>query len=182
MFVTNPELLAAPNIIKPLHGLNPRTIMWPVLWDRVRHKASADNKHHCMWCWVYQSNARYKKYLEAHEWYDIDFATHTYRLRQIVPLCNSCHMFIHSGLLSIMANNGTIAKRRETAILDHGNRILREAGINKMEYISNLCWGDFSLFTPEKNGSRSDWWLEVNGIKYYTKYPTYYDRARKYSS
>ena len=181
MVIICPEILAQPNIIKPLHGLNPRTLMWPTKWQITRQKVYAENNYHCMACGVHRSKAKYKQQLEAHERYTIDFENHNYTLKTIVPLCHYCHSFIHSWLMSIRVRKWELTSARQKLILAHGDELLRKAGIDKLEYIRNICWGDFEKFTPESNWTWNLWWLVIDGKKHYTKYPTYMDWVKTYN-
>ena len=42
-----PEILLQPNIVNPLHGVNPRLIMGKGWWDRKRYEAYEKYDHHC---------------------------------------------------------------------------------------------------------------------------------------
>lgn len=115
-----PKLLASPNIPKPLHGVNPRTILGKQWWDDVRKKAYATHDYKCWACGVPKQNAEYYKHLEAHEDYDFNWQTGKVELREIVALCHSCHNFIHSGRLYSIYLGGEISKNKVTHILERG--------------------------------------------------------------
>jgi len=88
-----PELLSHPNIPKPLHGTNPRTIMGRAAWDKYRQNALIKAKHSCRAC------GRTGCRLELHEDYSIDFKKAKMQVHSMEPLCTDCHSFIHSGFL-----------------------------------------------------------------------------------
>ena len=118
------HILSHPNIPKPLHGVNPRTIMGRQEWDVVRQDAYASTGFHCLSCGVHKSKARKHQWLEAHEEYDIDYKAQTVTVSRIIPLCHFCHSFIHSGLLHINAKSGKISYSEAREILRHGIGIL----------------------------------------------------------
>ena len=178
--IIRPDLLCQPNIIKPLHGLNPRTILGQKRWDFQRYKAYAKNNDCCMSCGIHKSKAKYHKRMEAHEVYLVDFETHTYRLVEIVPLCHSCHNYIHDWRLSILARKGEISMKRYNAIMRHGDTILKENGLQRGSVMYQMCKWDYTLWEPENNWTRADRWLMIEGIKYYTKFKTYMDWCNFY--
>jgi len=182
MVTIRPELLCQPNIIKPLHGLNPRTLLGQGRWDIERRKAYAKNSYCCMACWIEKSKAPFHQWLEAHEVYDIDFDTHTYKLKEIVPLCHSCHMYIHDWLLSVLHNRWEVSTTKYNRIMKHWESILKKAKIqNRGKLMMDMCKNDVSQWFPEENWTRSDWGLEIDGKKYYTKFKTYWERSNFYN-
>src|SRR3990167_9396936 len=86
---TNPAILLHPNIPKPMHGVNPRTIMGQEWWDEQRQRAYEENNFCCWACGVHKSQAAYHKWLEAHECYEIDYIAGRMYMRIIVALCHS---------------------------------------------------------------------------------------------
>lgn len=124
-FRPEPAILTHPNIPKPLHGMNPRSLRGQAWWDQVRHAAYASTGDRCLACGVPRAAARGHQWLEAHEWWRIDYQAGTAVVERIVPLCPFCHAFVHSGRLQMIAGR---EKTREecVAILEHGFRILKE--------------------------------------------------------
>ena len=138
-FIARPNLLSAPNIPKPLHGLNPRTIMGQSAWDQERKKVYASTNYHCAACGVHKSNAKKHRWLEAHEIFDINYRSGTATLIEIVPLCHFCHAFIHSGLTRVRARNKKILASEVWHIMDHGCEVLRRSGAGMFAGTAELC-------------------------------------------
>lgn len=122
-----PSILTHPHIPKPLHGIAPQTIKGLEWWDEKRVECYAKYDFHCAACGRHQSKTE-KKWLEAHENYQIDYEKGLVEILSIEPLCHYCHNFIHSGRLRMIAG---IEKTFEEvrAILEHGLRVLLEANI-----------------------------------------------------
>lgn len=123
----NPSLLTHPNIPKPLHSVNPRSIKGEEWWNKVRREAYAKHDFHCWACGVHKSKAAYHQWLEGHEHYDIDYPKGEVTLREIVALCHSCHNFIHSGRMWAMYKKGQMPRDKISDIVDHGLGILYKA-------------------------------------------------------
>jgi hypothetical protein len=92
---SRPVLLLHPSVPKYLSGVNPRTIKSKDWWDLVRKEVYKANNYHCEACGVYQLDALYKPYLDAHETYVYDYEKFEARPGEIVALCRACHWFIH---------------------------------------------------------------------------------------
>lgn len=179
--IPNPKLLTHPNIPKPLHGLNPRTLLGTAWWDAQRRKAYSKFNYHCWACGVHVSAAKYvNSYLEAHECYVYDFKHGIAHLEEIVALCHSCHNFIHSGRLSHLVVSGEITKDMAIDILQHGLAILDKAALQPFSgtYISYLQLCGVTLESavtaakekcytiPDCDAAWEDWRLEVYGKLY----------------
>ena len=91
-----PEILAHPHIPKPMHGLSPRTIMGNEWWDVTRKEVYAKYDYHCIACGVPKAEAIAHHWLEAHEFWHIDYRTGVCEISSIEPLCHYCHNFIIS--------------------------------------------------------------------------------------
>jgi hypothetical protein len=152
---TRPELLLHPNIPKPLHGLNPRTIFGKEWWDVERQKAYAKTNYHCAACGVHKSQAKYHQWLEAHEFYDIDYKRGTAKMTEIVALCHSCHAYIHSGLQEILLDKGEISLEKYIDIREHGDLLTK--GLRKP--VAPLVVADWCK-----------WRLIIDGKEYKTKF------------
>lgn len=140
-----PEILTQPNIPKPLHGVNPRTVMGSSWWNKVRQEAYARYDFHCHACGVHKSSIGGKrKSLECHEEYSIDYARGRAVFTGTVALCPDCHRFIHSGRLFALWDKGQIGSEYANRILIRGLRILdqanRERGLQLQPFAHTLIF------------------------------------------
>lgn len=122
-------ILLHPNIPKPLHGLNPRTLD-PVWWEVRRREAYRRFNDHCWACRTHKSKSRYRKYLDAHECYVINYQEGTATFVGVSALCYSCHNYIHDGRMLALCAKRRFPVSRYNAIITHGNRILSKNGID----------------------------------------------------
>jgi len=120
-----PEILTHPNIPKPLHGINPRTIMGQTWWNKTRQQVYASTNYHCIACGVPKEKAEVHQWLEAHEYWDIDYDKGICKVISIEPLCHYCHNFIHSGRLGMIVGIEK-SQYQVIRILEHGFKILSE--------------------------------------------------------
>jgi len=125
-----PEILTHPNIPKPLHGLNPRTLLGKEWWDKTRYGAQEDYDYCCAACGVPKQEAKKHQWLEGHEYWNIDYTTGICEVVKIVPLCHYCHNFIHSGRLINLYSLGKKPKKEVIEILEHGFKILSENSLD----------------------------------------------------
>jgi len=190
-----PEILTHPNIPKPLHGLAPRVIFGAKWWNEQRQLAYAKNDYHCMACGVHKSKAKYHQWLEAHENYNIDYKNFTAEIKEITPLCHSCHNFIHSGRLLKLFLDGTIDYNRAFYILDSRMKLLEKNNLKpffgsryayyKLKYIgltnhdiyNKLIDDGYTMdnLTADADYDKnwSKWKLILNGKAYYSLYENY---------
>tara|TARA_R110002020_G_scaffold1049_2_gene5289 strand:- start:5 stop:628 length:624 start_codon:yes stop_codon:yes gene_type:complete len=184
-----PALLQHPNIPPPLHGLAPRVIKGQDWWDETRQDAYASTNYHCLACGVHKNEAKYHQWLEAHEDYTIDYENGIMNIKEIIPLCHSCHNFIHCGRL-IMVNQKTkqgLLKILE--ILNHGMTILRENNLPMHFHAGMMC--DYvginyecDVMPEEKTkvASWNKWHLILDGQKYYSKFKNNEEWAKYYNN
>jgi len=165
----NPELLLHPNIPKPMHGTNPRTILGDDWWNDVRQQAYAENNYCCWACGVHKSQAKYHQWLEAHERYRINYEHGIVSLVEITALCHSCHNFIHDGRMTSLVNKGEMSYDKMKEIHNHGYAVLAKAGIRNLRL-------DATLIAPWHK-----WHLVLNGKKYYSKFASYDEWMEYYS-
>lgn len=176
----NPKYLTHPNIPKPLHGVNPRSIKGQAWWDIQRQKAYETHDYHCWACGIHKLHAKYHQWLEAHEEYQINYNTGKVLLKDIIALCHSCHNFIHSGRLYALWNSNEWSTDKCIDILNHGFEILESASLEPYhgtQYIAYLISGasvsgyEFVLSKQNENVARwESWHLELDGKRYYSKF------------
>lgn len=133
MGVSKPEILTHPHIPKPLHGMNPRTILGKEWWDKTRFEAQKRTNYKCSACGVHKSNAKKHQWLEGHEYWNIDYNTGICEVVSIEPLCHYCHNFIHSGRLAMIIG-GDKSKSEVIEILEHGFKILSDNKLNAFPF------------------------------------------------
>lgn len=121
-----PEILLHPNVPKPLHGLNPRTLLGQEWWDAARQKAYAASNYCCSACGIAKQAAPYHNWLEAHEMYQYDYQKKTATMTEIVALCHACHNFIHSGRMYHELVAGKMPPEKFFAILKHGFLLIKQ--------------------------------------------------------
>lgn len=183
-----PKLLTHPNIPKPLHGLNPRTILGDSWWDTVRRKAYAKYEYRCWACGIHKIDARYFKWLEGHESYTIDYTKGSVKLKEIVALCHSCHNFIHSGRMYNLFISGEFPEIKIKSILLHGIQVLSK---NNLEIFDGTAYVYESVFgarlkkvaiaqVPTDVADWNKWHLILNGKKYYSKFKSYSEWSEFY--
>jgi len=150
----DPSILLHPQIPKPLHLLNPRTILGQVWWDDARRTAYWLHMYHCHACGIDGNKAAYFPVLEAHEMYSIDYTTGQVEFIDVVALCHACHNFIHQGRMVMITGKGEMEPEKFAAIMEHGTRLLVRSGIvddrtSKLEVLreqGKLCsWEDYHL-------------------------------------
>lgn len=192
----NPKLLTHPNIPKPLHGMNPRSILGDDWWNEQRQIAYAKENYHCWACGVHKKDAAYHRWLEGHESYDINYKLGSVELKEIVALCHCCHNFIHSGRLWVMYQRGQMSRQKAEYIMKHGISILDKHNLKPSiatKIVSLKIDDTPDLLIPiilEEDGYEignkeiaewSEWHLVLNGKKYYTRFTDMQDWQNFYS-
>jgi hypothetical protein len=153
-----PEVLLCPQIPAPMHGVAPRVIMGDAWWNKVREAAYASTNYHCIACGVHKVNAQYHQWLEGHEIYEINYEKGLMKYVETVPLCTLCHNYIHTGRLQALLEAGRIHHAKCVAIIKHGDRVLREAGLKKPPLYNGRC------------AKWQDWRLQIGAAKYPPKF------------
>lgn len=177
-----PEILKHPNIPKPLHGMAPRAVKGKNWWDLKRQEAYARYDYHCVACGVHKSEAKKHKWLEAHEFWDIDYETGRCEVKSIEPLCHYCHNFIHSGRLFVLVQQGEIDEDEAIAILEHGFRILKANNLSAFpgtlkaaRQLGANTYGveGYRLPDPEDIANWEDFKMVLDGEEYSSKFRSY---------
>lgn len=185
--VMKPEILTHPNVPKPLHGISPRTIMGKEWWDIERQKVYASTDYHCAACGVHKTQAKGPKWLEGHEYWDIDYKTGVCKIESIEPLCHYCHNFIHNGRLAmVMGKDKT--KDEVIDILKHGLNILSKNKLKGFYGIELLCEKlgvdtlGVKFYVPKINPNLEwlDYKLVWNGKEYKSKFKSMTEWANHY--
>jgi hypothetical protein len=156
-----PEILLHPNIPKPLHGLNPRTVLGKKWWDIERQKAYEKNNYCCWACGINKQIAKYHRWLEAHEYYEYNYKKGEAKLIEIVALCHSCHNFIHSGKMEIMRDKGEMSEEKYLDIMKHGVSVLEKYDLLDEKSKTN---------NVQEVAEWSKWHIIIDGKSYYTKF------------
>ena len=174
-FKLRPEILAHSNIPKPLHGLSPRTINGDTWWNATRQEVYARYNYHCIACGTHKLRAKGPLWLEAHEYYEIDYVKGTMVCKSIEPLCHYCHNFIHSGRLQAII--GIEKSQKEIVhILEHGFEILARAKLkcfpDTLIFAEQIGARDFGVkgYVVKSSVPWSKWRLIWNGKEYYSKF------------
>ena len=88
-------LIGMPNIPRPLHGVNPRTILGASTWNHMRKRCYALADNTCEICGAKPENLRHR---HGHEVYEIDYAHGTAKFHRVYCVCSMCHLgCIHTG-------------------------------------------------------------------------------------
>jgi hypothetical protein len=132
VFTPEPKILTQPNIPKPLHGVNPRTILGEAWWQKQREQAKQRSQNHCAACGGGPNSKalKGKPWLECHEVYDFNYKKGRVTFKEVVALCHYCHNFIHSGRLAMIGGKEKSWDEIQK-ILEHGLAVLAEANKNR---------------------------------------------------
>lgn len=156
-----PELLTHPNIPKPLHGVNPRSILGDEWWNYQRQVSYAKNNYCCWACGVHKSLARYFPWIEAHESYKYNFEKGEAKLIEIVALCHSCHNYIHDGRMQMMVQSGEMSEEKYLDIKNHGDKIIEENNLYADKYANSHAF---------KVADWDKWHIVIGNKSYYSKF------------
>lgn len=155
-------LLCHPQVPKPLHVVNPRTIWGNAWWNMAREKAYARANYKCEACGVEKAKAKFHPWLEAHEVYDIDYKNGRATYKYLVALCHACHNYIHQGRARM-----TKSAHDYDMIMSHGDFILQGKRLPPKPDCSEFAeW--------------EDWRMVLNGVEYKPKFEDYSEWCRHY--
>lgn len=192
--INGAPLLCMPNLPKPMHSQNPRTIMGEVKWKLVRTKCYMGADYTCQACGKYLGAGK----CQAHELYSIDWSQQLSRFERCVCLCKDCHDFIHSGRTFSMYQRGEklynkyylqkIAKKAFEVISAYNNTVpedqklrmygtiiewLKDKELGKwlepmINHYNVRLYGAKKAYEDKKSWGR--WRLIYNGKEYEPKY------------
>jgi hypothetical protein len=157
----DPKILLCPNVPKPMHGLAPRVVLGADWWETTRRAAYASTNFHCQACGVSKYQAKYHKWLEGHELYRINYSKGKMTYVKTVPLCHFCHNYIHDGRLKALLEKRKINHLKYVAIIRHGDKVLREAGLEREPHDER---------EPKNIAAWEKWRLVLNGKEYPPKH------------
>lgn len=143
----DPTILIHPNIPKPLHGLNPRTIMGAAAWLELTTN-KRNSTHFCEAC---GTSKLISGTLECHEEYNINYEAGISKFIKIVAICKKCHEFIHCGRLKALMQQQAVSRSYYLMILKRGRAILKKHKIRKMGYKGTIApWENWKLIFEGK--------------------------------
>lgn len=202
----DPGILLHPNIPKPLHEVNPRSIKGQAWWDVQRQKAYTENSYCCWACAIHKSQAKFHQWLEAHENYSIDYKNGLVKVTEITALCHACHNFIHSGRILMTSMKREEPEGKFWNVMFHGFSVLKAGnlkpnpfalsatetfidfanteGMNIPTWAKSPEFGKALQDNPifdEKMADWADWRLELEGELYEPKYKTFEAWLEKYN-
>lgn len=119
------QILAGPNLVKPLHGMNPRTIMGDNAWGKLRKRTYYLANYKCQIC---GEDCSSPGAMDAHELYSINYVTGEARFAKVIGICKNCHNFYHSGRMFTLCKNKNPLYQPEKvlSIVEHGFRLIYE--------------------------------------------------------
>jgi len=148
----DPAILTHPNIPKPLHGVNPRTIMGEEAWREL----SSRLRNGVMFCQACGTSKFISGTFDCHEVYRIWYKPGIAKFVKFVCICKDCHNFIHDGRLSAMVDK-TEDGKRDTAeleyfrIIDRGEAILKKHNLKKKPYDEDCAeWSKWRMIYEGK--------------------------------
>lgn len=173
-FTQEPKLLAHPNIPTDLSGVAPRIILGDLWWDKTKTQVKRSTDFHCKACGRHRSEDVFHNWIECHEVYWFDYKKKVAKFERVVPLCHTCHAFIHSGRLIALLDEGVINEEKVETVLEHGFALCSQFGVRPFHssveaalYI-NMFEGSSTIpqtWSPETNKRtiRKRWYLDIFG-------------------
>jgi hypothetical protein len=158
-----PEVLAAPAIPLPMHGMAPRIVLGQDWWDRERKAAFHRTCQHCVACGAGRKEPGRCQVLSGHECYAIDWERGRMTYVETVPLCERCHSFVHPGYLEVRLVKGEISAEEYAAIMVHGWSLLLAAKVVRIPHRGQAAaWSRWRLVIdgklyPPLYATRADW-------------------------
>lgn len=170
--VLRPEILLLPNIPRPLHGVAPRVVLGSKWWYKTKQAAYKSTDYHCVACGVHKLKAKSRQWMEAHEVYNTDYARGRLTYVETVPLCHYCHNYIHDGRMRHLLEQGKLHQSKFIAIIQHGDRVLSDAGLERQHYKAREDHIR-KMLVDNKMAPWGSWRLVVEGAEYPPLYKTY---------
>lgn len=162
-------LIAMPNIPRPLHGVNPRTLLGPSTWNHMRRYCYNQADDTCEICGHKPDDLRKR---HGHEVYEIDYANGTAKFVRVVCVCSLCHLgCIHTGRALTLWKNGNLLYPTDFLLkgAEHAFKIISE--YNRDHPKANLrAYSTFlDYLKHEELREPMEKLIEKYGIKFYTE-------------
>ena len=160
---------------KPFYGMAPRTVLGSKWWDQTRKECYAAHDYHCFACGNHQDAVPLMPgRLEGHEFYVVDYKARTVRFIEAVALCHACHNYIHQGRMEAMVEKGEMKEGKYFAIIEWGDSVLQNAGLEPKIKVDMLDKGD-----PTEDWS--DWRMIIEGKEYPPRFRTWLEWDMEYN-
>lgn len=154
-----PEILLGPPIPEPMHGMAPRVVLGASWWNKTRQEAYKSTAYHCVACGVFKTDAKGRRWLEAHEVYETDYLLGRMVYVEAVPLCHYCHNYCHPGRMRALLEKGEMTHAKYAAVVQYGEAVLRAAKL-KLPDRNALNCKETNYTEPD------DWRLVIDGVEY----------------
>lgn len=185
-------LIAMPNIPRPLHGVNPRTLLGVSTWNHMRRFCYAKANDTCEICGRKPDKLRNR---HGHEVYEIDYVNGVAKFTKVFCLCSLCHLAcIHTGRAITLWKQHNVLYPTEFLLngAEHAFKIINEYNKDNPEadlrayatFLEYLKFDelrapmqkliekyDMKFYKETKNAAKwGDWKLIVGNREYYTPY------------
>lgn len=162
-------LIAMPNIPRPLHGVNPRTLLGATTWNHMRRFCYNQAHDTCEICGAKPEDLRKR---HGHEVYEIDYANGTAKFVRVFCVCALCHLgCIHTGrALTLWKNNNPLYPTRFLLQgAEHAFKIINEynrdnPGADLRAYSTFLDYLKYDELRPTM-----EYLIEKYNVKFYTE-------------
>lgn len=202
--IISDKTLRMPNILNEggipieLSGMSPRILKGQPWWNKIRKKTYESTDYHCIACGIHKSQIKSGKTLEAHECYKYDYENYIAEVEKIIPLCHSCHVYLHTGRLMAIHKDGLVSDEQVREIILHGLNVLKNTStpILKTTALINLSikleidLSEFNLISKpvikmnkkdiERYKNSGGWKMRIDGNMYKGK--THKELKKQYSS
>jgi len=117
----------------------------------------------------HKTKAKFHKHLEGHELYFTDYEKGSLTYIETVPLCHGCHAYIHDGRLNALLAKGELSSSRFIAIIQHGDKVLRNAGLSRLSRKDRELQM-IHMIESNKCATWSKWRLVIGNTEYKPKF------------